>query len=85
MSQNSIDNKSIDNTFVQYGVRKDDLAVLEILAQKHGIDFGWLQTVFRGLNTEKLKHEDMDDKTVERLLESALENIRTDGELKFYK
>jgi hypothetical protein len=77
--------KSIDNTFIQYGVRKDDLSILEILAEKHHLDFGWLQTLFRSLNTEKLKHEDIDEKTVERLIESQLNNIRTDGELKFYK
>lgn len=77
--------KGVDNTFVQYGVRKDDLALLEMLAQKHHVDFAWLQGLFRSLNTEKLKHEEIDDKTIERLMESALANLRSDGELKFYK
>jgi hypothetical protein len=77
--------KAVDNTFVQYGVRKDDLALLEMLAQKHHVDFAWLQGLFRSLNTEKLKHEEIDDRTIERLMESALANLRSDGELKFYK
>jgi hypothetical protein len=76
--------KGVENTFVQYGIRKDDLALLEILAQKHRVDFAWLQGLFRSLNTEKLKHEEIDEKTIERLMESALANIRSDGELKFY-
>lgn len=77
--------KSIDNTFIQYGIRKDDMAILEVLAQKHHIDFAWLQSLFRSLNTEKLKHEELDEKMLERLLESALQNIQKEGELKFYK
>ena len=77
--------KGVENAFIQYGVRKDDLALLEILAQKHHVDFAWLQGLFRSLNTEKLKHEEIDDKAIERLMESALANIRADDELKFYK
>ena len=76
--------KTLDNTFIQYGIRSDDFVLLEMLAQKHGIDFGWLQTLFRTLNTEKARHEDLDDKALERMIESALQNIRADGELKFY-
>jgi len=31
--------KGLDTTFVHYGIRKEDLAILESLAAKHDLDF----------------------------------------------
>ncbi|MBR1543922.1 MAG: hypothetical protein IJ626_03400 [Muribaculaceae bacterium] len=34
--------KGIDNKFVHYGIRKDDLAMIATLCEQDGIDFDWL-------------------------------------------
>ncbi len=34
--------KGIDPKFVHYGIRKDDLAMIEAICEKEEIDFGWL-------------------------------------------
>lgn len=31
--------KGIDSKFVHYGIRKDDLAIIEAICEKEGIDF----------------------------------------------
>ncbi|SOD82767.1 hypothetical protein [Spirosoma fluviale] len=35
--------KGLDATFVHYGIRKDDLPLIEAICHQHGIDFDWLQ------------------------------------------
>lgn len=76
--------KTLDNTFIQYGIRKDDMALVEMLARKHGLDFDWVQSLLKSLHAEKVKNEELDDKTVERIIESALERVRKSEELSFY-
>ena len=34
--------KGIDPKFVHYGIRKDDLAMIEAICEQEGIDFNWL-------------------------------------------
>lgn len=75
---------ALDNTFIQYGIRKDDMALVEMLAHKHGLDFDWVQALLKSLHAEKVKNEEPDDKTVEKIIESALERIRKGEELSFY-
>ncbi len=76
--------KALDNTFIQYGIRKDDMALVEMLARKHGLDFDWVQALLKSLHAEKVKNEEPDDKTVERIIEAALERVRSSNELSFY-
>ena len=76
--------KSIDTTFVQYGIRKDDMALLETLCVEYRIDVDWMRELLRTVHVERLKHEELDDKAVEKLMEQVLNHLRTSGELKFY-
>jgi hypothetical protein len=55
-----------------------------MLARKHGLDFDWVQALLKSLHAEKVKNEEPDDKTVEKIIESALERIRKGEELSFY-
>ena len=34
--------KGIDQKFVHYGIRKDDLAMIESICDQEGIDFEWM-------------------------------------------
>ena len=34
--------KGIDPKFVHYGIRKDDLAMIEAICEAEGVDFDWL-------------------------------------------
>jgi hypothetical protein len=35
--------KGLDTTFVHYGIRKEDCAILEALSRKHDLDYDWIQ------------------------------------------
>ena len=35
--------KGIDPKFVHYGIRKDDLAMIEAICEAEGVDFDWLR------------------------------------------
>ncbi|MDE5887705.1 MAG: hypothetical protein K2H46_08985 [Muribaculaceae bacterium] len=34
--------KGIDSKFVHYGIRRDDLSMIEAICDAEGIDFDWL-------------------------------------------
>lgn len=35
--------KGLDGKFLNYGIRQDDLMLINTLCEKHGIDFEWLK------------------------------------------
>ncbi len=39
--------KGIDQKFVHYGIRKDDLSMIEHISHAEGIDFDWLSEEIR--------------------------------------
>lgn len=41
--------KGLDQKFLHYGIRKEDLDLIEALCEKHHIDFDWLsEDILRG-------------------------------------
>lgn len=47
LTMRNIMSKGIDQKFVHYGIRKDDLAMIANICDKEDIDFDWLSTVLR--------------------------------------
>jgi hypothetical protein len=76
--------KNLDASFLQYGVRKDDMALLEILARERGLDFGWTLGLLKSVHAEKIKNDDLDDKALEKIIEQSLQRLPSDNELLFY-
>lgn len=35
--------KSLDTTFLHYGIRKEDFSMIEVLCTEHQIEFDWLK------------------------------------------
>lgn len=70
--------KSIDKTFMDYGIRKEDLAIVEATCELNGIDSEWLKEfVLKPYNTEKSKSEYslLKEKDAEKILNKAIEKI----------
>jgi len=68
--------KGLDSTFVHYGIRKEDLAILESLAEKHGLDYEWIQeSILRIYHEQKTKDDNIDDRALVRLVEKALSGM----------
>ena len=71
--------KGIDKTFMDYGIRKEDLAIVEATCELQGIDSEWLKDhILRPYNLEKSKSEqpDLKDKEAEKIISKAIEQIK---------
>ncbi|MDP3314079.1 DNA modification system-associated small protein [Lutibacter sp.] len=70
-------NKGLDTTFLHYGIRKDDIALIEKLCEKHQLDFDWVKdSLMKEFHEKKISNEDIDDKTVIKIIDKALQKIK---------
>lgn len=51
--------KGIDQKFVHYGIRSDDLSMIEAICDAEGVDFDWLSEEIRKRHTEKVDKIEM--------------------------
>lgn len=69
--------KGIDQKFVHFGIRKDDLALIEAICEKHEIDFDWLsEEVLRTYHSKKVDVIEMSDIETEAIIRSAIQKIK---------
>jgi len=69
--------KGLDTLFVHYGVRKEDMQVIEALCNEFDIDPEWLKEyILKAFHEKKIKNEDLDEKSLKKLLEKALQKIK---------
>lgn len=69
--------KGIDQKFVHYGIRKDDLAMIEAICTAEDIDFDWLsEEIFKAYHTKKVDVIEMSDSDTEEIIRSAIQKIR---------
>ncbi len=69
--------KGLDSTFIHYGIRKEDMSLIETLCTSHQIDFDWLkEDVLKEFHDKKINKQDIEDKTIERLIDKALQKIK---------
>ena len=70
--------KGIDKTFLHYGVRTEDMHVIEELCKERDFDIDpvWLQEqILKPFQAERNKNGLMDEKNLAKLLKRALKNI----------
>lgn len=74
-------NKGLDSIFLHYGVRKEDMAIIEQFCIDSGIDAEWMKEyILRELHSERNNQNVGDDKKSEeksivKLLKKALKNL----------
>lgn len=69
--------KGLDTTFIHYGIRKEDMSLIETLCTSHQIDFDWLkEDVLKEFHDKKISKQDIEEKTIERLIDKALQKIK---------
>ena len=65
--------KGLDTTFVHYGIRKEDFAILESLSEKYAIDYEWIrENILRVYHEHKTSDEITDDRALVKIIEKAL-------------
>jgi hypothetical protein len=68
--------KGLDTLFVHYGIRQEDMQVIEVLCDEYEVDFDWLQEdVLKLYHDKKIRNEDLDEKALKKVLEKALQKL----------
>lgn len=66
-------NKGLDTTFIHFGIRKDDMDIIETMCLENEVDFTWLQeNILREFHSLRINNEEIDQKTIEKIIEKAL-------------
>ena len=69
--------KGIDPKFVHYGIRKDDLAMIEAICATEDIDFDWLsEDILKAYHAKKVDVIEMSDSDTEEIIRNAIQKIR---------
>lgn len=69
--------KGLDTTFVHYGIRKEDINLIEALCVEHKLDFDWVkEDLLKEFHERKIRNQEMDEKAIEKILEKALLKIK---------
>lgn len=69
--------KGIDQKFVHYGIRKEDLAMIEAICETEGIDFDWLsEEILKAYHAKKVDAIEIDDATTEEIIRAAIQKIK---------
>jgi hypothetical protein len=69
--------KGIDVTFVHYGIRKEDMSLIETLCTDHQLDFDWIkEDLLKEFHERKIRNEELDEKSIEKVIDKALQKIK---------
>ena len=69
-------NKSLDRTFLHYGIRQDDMSDIEELCKKHDLDFEWVkETILKAYHEKRVDKIEMSPSDTENVIKKAIESI----------
>lgn len=69
--------QGLDNKFLHYGIREEDLALIKSLCVAHDIDFDWLSDeILRKYHAAKVDKIEMGDSDTEMIINEAIQLIK---------
>lgn len=69
--------KGIDQKFVHYGIRRDDLYMIEAICAAEGIDFDWMsEEILKVYHAKRVEAIEIDDATTEDIIRAAIQKIK---------
>lgn len=69
--------KGLDQKFLHYGIRQDDLELIKNLCEKHEIDSEWLtEEILRQYHAKKVDAIEISAADVEQVIAAAIQKIR---------
>lgn len=70
--------KGIDRKFVHYGIRKEDLSMIEAICDADGIDFDWLsEEILKEYHAKKVDVIEMSNGDTEEIIRAAINKIKS--------
>jgi len=68
-------NKGLDAVFMNYGIRNEYMEIIKKICEEANIDFDWFKDfILKEYHELKMKNEEMDAKSLQKLVEKALSN-----------
>lgn len=68
---------TIDSKFIHYGIRRDDLSMIEAICMAEGVDFYWLsEEILKAYHARKVDVIEIDDATTEDIIRTAIQHIK---------
>lgn len=68
--------KGVDRCFLNYGVRQDDMSIIESACMDNDIDAEWMkESILKAYHIERNNQDFVDDKKVLKILKKALKEI----------
>ena len=68
--------KGIDRTFLHYGIRQEDMEIIEQACQDNGIDEEWMkEAILKEYHEERNNQNELDDKTLSKIIKKALKAL----------
>ena len=69
--------KGLDIKFLHYGIRKDDLSMIEAICDAEQIDFEWLsEEILKAYHAKKVDVIEIDDAATEEIIRAAIQKIK---------
>lgn len=69
--------KGLDTTFIHYGIRREDMQIIEQLCVRHELDFDWVQdNLLKEFHEKKIRNQEIDEKSIEKVIDKALQKIK---------
>ena len=69
--------KGLDNKFLHYGIRKEDLSMIESICGAAQIDFEWLsEEILKAYHAKKVDVIEIDDAATEEIIRAAIQKIK---------
>lgn len=69
--------KGLDQKFLHYGIRKEDLELIRTLCEKHGLDFEWMsEEILRKFHAVKVYKIEISDNDTEKVINDAIQLIK---------
>lgn len=69
--------KGLDSIFLHYGVRKEDMALIEQSCRDNDIDENWLKEyILKPYNEERNNQNVVEEKKLMKILKKAIKNVQ---------
>lgn len=69
--------KGLDQKFLHYGIRKEDLELIRTLCEKYSIDFEWMsEEILKKFHASKVDKIEMSDNDTESIISAAIQLIK---------
>lgn len=69
--------KGLDQKFLHYGIRKEDLDLIRTLSEKHHLDFEWVsEEILKKYHEVKVDSIEVTDTDAEKIISDAIQLIR---------